>query len=499
MARKGLAPAVAGLIGLVALAAPRTTAAQVGAGDRGAEQLRRENRISELQRLELDRRLRANRDIPPGQRLLFDYGGYVTGNYLSLDDSANDNHVLREYDAIGYVRLNVDGAQELFVAGRIGYQDFHAGDSFSGRGDEPIDGDLYRGYYRFDLRRFRQAYGGAGAAGSGDFNLTGQAGRDLVYWGNGLAMAQVIDGGVLDLEYGKLNLELIAGVTPVRTVDIDSSRPGFDYNTRRGFYGALLSADLSPHHPFVYYLSQRDYNGNDVRQIGAITTRYEYDSFYLGGGSTGQITDRLRYGVEAVYEFGNTLSNSFELVGFGLVPIEQTRDAIVSGAIDVRLDYLVADPADTRVSAEAILATGDDDRGHTSNTFAGNAPGTEDNAFNAFGLVNTGLAFAPDVSNIAVLRVGASTFPFHHVGPLRRLQVGGDFFAFGKFDEDAPIDETTSTGQQFLGFEPDLYLNWEVTSDVTLAVRYGAFFPNASAFPLDDVRHFFFAGVTFAF
>ena len=100
---------------------------------------------------------------------------------------------------------------------------------------------------------------------------------------------------------------------------------------------------------------------------------------------------------------------------------------------------------------------------------------------------------------MAVLRVGASTFPFHHVGPLRRLQVGGDFCAFGQFDEDAPIDETTSTGQQFLGFEPDLYLNWEVTSDVTLAVRYGAFFPNASAFPLDDVRHFFFAGVTFAF
>ena len=49
----------------------------------------------------------------------------------------------------------------------------------------------------------------------------------------------VAAGGVLDVEYGKLNLELIAGVTPVRTVDIDSSRPGFDFNTRRGFFGAL--------------------------------------------------------------------------------------------------------------------------------------------------------------------------------------------------------------------------------------------------------------------
>ena len=479
-----------------ALALPATALAQAAVGGRSGEQIQRQNRIQELERLQLDQRLRANPDIPPGQRVLFDYGGYVTANFLDLDDPVGDNHILREYDGIGYVRLNVDGAQELFLAGRIGYQDFHAGDSFSGRGDEPIDGDLYRGYYRFDLRRFRQAYGGDA---SNDFNLTAKVGRDLVYWGNGLTMSQVIDGGVLDVELGRLTLELIGGVTPIRTVDIDSSRPGFDYNTRRGFYGAMLSADLNQHRPFMYYLIQRDYNDMDERQTGNITTKYDYDSFYIGGGATGQITDRLRYGIEGVYEFGKTLSNSFELSGFSLAPVDQTSDAIVAGALDARLDYLVGNPADTRFGIEAILATGDDDRGHTSNTFDGNAPGSEDNAFNAFGLVNTGLAFAPDVSNIAVLRVGVSTFPLHQFGPLRRLQVGTDFFALGKLDEDAPIDETTIPGNQFLGFEPDVYLNWQVTSDLTLAVRYGAFFPNGDAFPNDDIRHFFFAGVTFAF
>ena len=489
-------PLLAALTASAVLAATRSASAQPVPGAPAAEELQRQNRIQELQRLELDRRLRANRDVPPGQRALFDYGGYVSANFLDLDDPEGNDHILRQYDGIAYGRLNVDGAQELFLAGRIGYQDFHRGDSFSGRGDEPIDGDLYRGYYRFDLRRYRQAYGGDF---SSDFNAVAQLGRDLVYWGNGLTMAQVIDGGIFDFELGPFDLEVIAGVTPVRTVDIDSSRPGFDYNTRRGFYGAMLSADIRQHRPFAYYLIQRDYNSMDRRRIGSINTRYDYDSFYIGGGSTGQITDRLRYGIEGVYEFGHTLSNSFELVGFSLVPVEQTRDPIVAGAIDARVDYLVADPADTRLSLEAILATGDDDRLHTSNTFAGNAPGSEDNAFNAFGLVNTGLAFAPDVSNIAVLRVGASTFPLHQYSPLRRLQLGFDFFAFGRLDEDAPIDETTTTGQQFLGFEPDFYLNWQVTSDVTLAVRYGVFFPNASAFPNDEERHFFFAGVTFAF
>jgi hypothetical protein len=497
MGRTLLRPALAaGLASVAALAAPRVASAQFAPAPSGAEQLQRENRIRELQRLELDQRLRANRDVPPGQRVLFDYGGYATANYLSLDDSEADNHVMREYDGIGYVRLNVDGAQELFLSARIGYQDFHSGDSFSGRGDEPIDGDLYRGYYRFDLRRYQQAYGGNP---SPDFNLVGQVGRDLVYWGNGLTMAQVIDGGVLDLEYGRLMLELIAGITPIRTVDIDSSRPGFDYNTRRGFYGALLSADLNQHRPFLYYLIQRDYNDMDVRQTGTVTTKYDYDSYYLGAGSTGQITDKLRYGIEAAYEFGHTLSNSFQLTGFSLEQVEQTRDPIISGAIDARLDYFVSDPGDTRFSIEGVVASGDVDRDHTSNTFGGNTPHTEDNSFNSFGLINTGLAFAPDVSNIAVLRLGASTFPFHGTGALKRLQVGTDFFAYGKFHEDAPIDETTADGQQFLGFEPDFYVNWQVTSDVTLAVRYGAFFPNATAFPIDDVRQFFFAGVTFAF
>jgi hypothetical protein len=482
---------------LVAAGAALTLPPAAAQAQRG-EQLQRQARINELQRLELDRRLRANPDIPPGQRMLFDYGGYGTVNYLSLDDPESANHVLREYTGIGYGRLNIDGAQELFLSGIIGYRDFHHGDSFSGRGDEPIDGDLYRGYYRVDLRRFQQAYGGNP---QNDFNLVLQAGRDLVYWGNGLVMAQVIDGGIANVELGRLNLELIGGVTPVRTVDIDSSRPGFDYNTRRGFYGALLSADLNQHRPFLYYVAQRDYNEMDTLRTGTITTRYEYNSFYLGGGATGQITDKLRYGIEGAYEFGKTLSNSFQIVPpfGGLEQVDQTDDAIVAAAIDARLDYLVTDPADTRLSLEVTLATGDDDRGHTSNTFNGNAPGTEDNAFNAFGLVNTGLAFAPDVSNVAVLRVGASTFPLHDYSPLRRLQVGTDFFVFGKFDEDAPIDETTTRGQQFLGFEPDVYVNWQVTSDLTLAVRYGAFFPNASAFPIDDVRQFFYAGVTFAF
>ena len=494
--------AAAGLLG-AAMPASAQPAPGAGAGRSGAEQLQREARLRELQQIELDTRLRANQAIPPGQRVLIDYGAYIQLNYLDLDDQINDNHILRQYELIPYLRLNFDGAHEVFLRGRIGYRDFNDGDSFDGRGDEPIDGDLDRGYYRFNLGRSNAAYGtNIFGARPGGFNVAVQGGRDFIYWGNGLVLAQTLDGGILDLELYPFQAQLIAGVTPTRTVDIDTSRPGFDYNTKRSFIGALVSMDAGGHRPYVYGLSQQDQNRNeyDLLALGPIETHYHYDSWYVGVGSVGALTDRLRYGVEAAYQGGDTFSNSFELSpSGGLLPLPQTRNSISAAAFDVRLDYLFNDPAQTRLSGELIGATGDSDRGHTSNTFNGNRRNTKDQAFNAFGLLNTGLAFAPDVSNILAGRVGLSTFPLPNQPIFQRMQVGADFFVFGRFEDDAPIDEPVADDRRYLGLEPDLYLNWQITSDVTLALRYGVFFPNGNAFQESDPRHFFFAGLTFAF
>lgn len=469
-------------------------------GGRAGEELQREQRLRELEQLQLDARTRANTAIPPGQRTLFDYGGYVQFNYLSLDDATGNNHGLREVDVYPYLRINIDGAQELFVRGRFGYRDFNKGDSFDLRGDEPIDGDLDRGYYRFDLRQYNAAYK-QDLLGLNDptFNLVFQGGRDFNYWANGLVLAQTLDGITLDIQKGALDLQLVAGVTPVRTVDFDSSRPAFDYNTRRGFYGAMLSAQVGDSKPFIYGLVQRDYNDRDELELGLIDTKFEYNSIYFGVGSAGSITDKLRYGIEAVYETGETLSNSFIVSpAGGLIPADQTRDAIDAFAFDARLDYLLNDSHQTRFGIEFIAATGDRDRGSTSNTFNGNAIGTKDHAFNAFGLLNTGLAFSPDVSNLLAVRLSGATFPLPDHGIFKRLQIGTDLFVLGKFQKEAPIQEA-SGDTRYLGIEPDVFLNWQMSSDVTLALRYGVFFPDEKAFSSTDVRQFFYAGLTFSF
>jgi hypothetical protein len=95
-------------------------------------------------------------------------------------------------------------------------------------------------------------------------------------------------------------------------------------------------------------------------------------------------------------------------------------------------------------------------------------------------------------------RVGASTFPWAQTEKLSRLQVGADFFVYGKVRPGAPIDEA-STDESFLGVEPDVFVNWQILSDVTLALRYGVFFPNADAFGDSEPRQFLSIGVTLGF
>jgi hypothetical protein len=305
---------------------------------------------------------------------------------------------------------------------------------------------------------------------------------------------------MIDLKTGNLTLELIGGITAINdTVDFDASRPHFDDHTRRGFYGAQLAWQVTPNHrPYAFILFQQDYNNSDVRTTGVFQTRFDYNTWYAGFGSTGTLSDQLLYSAEMVYEGGRGLTNSFTTAGGTVAPIPQSYADVSAWAGDARLDYVFTDPRKTRLSAEFIIASGDDDRLHTSNTFGGNKAGTKDRAFNAFGLLNTGLAFAPSVSNLMAMRVGGSMFPIPDSAQFKRLQVGADFFVFGKVDRNAPIDEGTLEGR-YLGVEPDIFLNWQITSDVTLALRYGVFFPNSDVVVSSESRQFFFAGLTFAF
>lgn len=453
----------------------------------------------QLDEFRITSRVRVNEDIPAGTRAFVDYGVFSSFSYLSLDDANLDNRAFRQAEFIAFARYNLDGVHEFFGRGRGFYRDFNDGDEFEEGDGDGWDGHLDRLYYKFDLGRYLSAKSGVVDKG----NVTVKIGRDLVYWGTGLTMAQDLDALTLELTYDAVTLQLIAGRTPSDTVDIDSSRPDFDDHTKRAFYGGMLQGRVGAHRPYGFVLVQRDHNSdtfNTTLNGQDVTTNYDYNTWYAAVGSTGALGDRIAYGVEAVYQGGTTLSSPFVFNENGSTSaVDQTKDDIEAFAFNMQLDYLVGDTRNTRFSGEFIYATGDDDRiASNSNTFAGNSPGTTDGGFNAFGLLNTGTAFSPSVSNLIAIRGGASMFPFPESKFFRRMQVGVELFGFFKAESDAPSDEPTSD-DRYLGFEPDLFINWQITSDVSFAFRYGYFFPGSAITADEKDRQFLFAGLTFAF
>lgn len=435
-------------------------------------------------------------ELPTGQRAFIDYGAYATVGHLSFDDSAHNNHGAGEYELVGYGDINFDGAHEAYFRGRGDYFDYNPGDSIN---NEPnhVDGRVEEAWYRFDLRGFDRAYRHKSIEGDIDV----KAGRQFVAWGNGLTLDQYADGISASVITERIEVDLLACATVRETVDFDTSRPDFYKSTHRGFYGGRIVVPIGRQRPYAFFLLQQDYNQSEPINAHVIPTRYHYNSYYVGAGSNGTIGDHLTYGGEVCFEGGRDLSNSYALDASGQTfPVAQTTDSISAWAADLRFDYLPNDARRSRFTLEGILASGDSDRTTSSGTFGGNQPNTVDRAYNGLGVIYDGLAFAAPVSNLLALRVGASTYPLPRTKWFRELQVGTDFFVFGKTLAQAPIDEPTSN-KHYLGCEPDLMVNWQITDDLTLIARYGLFVPGAAIPPgkSDFLRQFLYLSVTYAF
>jgi hypothetical protein len=450
-----------------------------------------------LEQFEQENRLRVDPNVPENQRAYMDFGGFTTFNYFMVQDGVQYTN-LRQYDLNGYGRLNIDGVHDFFVRARTSYRDFDPGDSFDGRGDQWIEPTVDRAFYKFDLARAMQAYEGQRV----DYNVVAVAGRQLINWGNGVAFNQEIDGGRFQFTYDKVTLEAMVGMTRDSTIDIDTSRPGFNSQTNRLFYGGMITTDFSAFfQPYVYGLVQEDYNRPSVLTatvpgVGVTTTNYNFNSYYIGGGWRSALSDRIVFSSEFVYQGGRNLTNSFTVVP--PAPITQSFVDISAFAGDVQLDYMFGDDNNTRATGEVIFATGNEDRLHTTNTFGGTTPASTDTSYNGFGLLNTGLAFAPNVSNLVVYRGGVSTFPFVSTKWLQRFQFGTDILVFTKFDQSAPIDQP-SENSYYLGFETDFYINWQITSDLTFGMRYGLFVPGQELNNNKELRQFLYTGLTLSF
>lgn len=437
------------------------------------------NQQRTIERLIQDQR--AALDVP-AEGVGFDYGGYYSFFLFLYDDGTNSSRTFRRHDLRIWSRLTLDnGAHEFYARSRLGFVDFNPGDDF-GTEDDVEGMDLERGFYKFDLAKAVRAKQG----GTLPYNVEFKIGRDFTEFGTGLVLSRALDQVHVTTTYGPWQARWLAGKTVGSSQDLDIGR---DVDrTRRSFLGVdARYKGFERHEPFAYLLWQRDHNTDNVPTL---FQKFDYDSFYVGLGSTGEVVTNLRYSTEWVFETGHSYGDRRFL----------HKNRINAWAWDIGLEYLMPGKGSPRMGVEYIFASGEPDRLFSpTDAVGGVSRGHRDEGFNGFGYRDTGLSFAPTLSNVHVWRAGTSFFPFEDHDYFKRLELGTNWFLYYKHHADAAVSDPLAGVQSgYLGWEMDYFANWDITSDVAATTRYGVFFPG-KAFEDQTTRTYLLFGLTWNF
>ena len=430
-------------------------------------------------------RVRLDQQQAAARQIGLDAGGWFDFAFFTYDDAFGKERTLRQYNLRLWASYTHRGVHTFYVRGMMGFDDWNPGDNPNGdTGDKFHQPKLERAWYRFDYDRLiRNQTGKDPKAG---FKI--EVGRDFYVIGTGLVLAIPLDAVKLTGRIGDLTVNGLIAKTITHTYNIDDS-PAVRDHMDRCFYGIEVKyAGLDKHEPFFYYLWQNDHT---KPWGGILPQQYSYNSEYLGFGSTGSIPylPHLRYEVEMVFESGKSFPEG-----------ANKQEKIRAMALDVLLEYLFPVKYRPRVAFRYTWGSGDSDRRLSStSTIGGNQPGTNDEAFNAFGFRDTGVAFAPEIGNLHTFQIDFSARPLEEIKLFKKMETGTKVFFYTKDKRTGAISDTTATvHSSWVGWEWDVYLNWRITSDVSLTVRYGIFSPG-DAFADRDHRQFFYTGITYSF
>jgi hypothetical protein len=417
------------------------------------------------------------------QRGLFNWGGWYSAHLFVFDDGVESSRTLRRHDLRlwGHLR-SAGGAHELHARVRTSLIDFNAGDPFDHNEDDIEGPNLERGVYHFDLAKAIHARKGTPIG----YNIRAEVGRDLVQFGHGIALSTPLDHVAIRTTWREFDLLGLFGKSVGSTQDVDLIRPVT--RTRRDFLGTqLVYRGSEKHEPFAYALWQTDRHGHSVSPL---RTRFDYDSFYFGIGSSGELAHRWRYALEGIYQTGHSFAGT---------RLHQETD-IEAWAFLAEVEHLFPGPRKGRLAFEYLFGSGDPHRTVSpTNTLGAPAGDLIDGSFVGFGYRNTGLSFAPRISNLHMGRVAASCYPWPTHTRLRDLELGTEWFVYHKHHRSAAVsDPTANEPSGFLGWEMDYFVNWRMDADVAWTARAGAFFPGDS-FSDRTPRTFLLMGVTWSF
>lgn len=427
-------------------------------------------------------RVQMDQQHPEDREIDFDVGGWFSAAFFHYDDAMlGADRPLRRFQLRAWGRMSIHGVHRAYVRGLLSLDDWNKGDNpVYGRSDE-TDEEIERAWYELDL--------GQALWGQRD-RLKIKAGRQYARIGTALTLSMPLDMIQVTASKYDVSVKALLGNTIRNSDNIDGSASVARHQDRL-FVGMELAYEgFDRHRPFIYMLTNEDDTTADPPVAGQ---NFEYSSRYVGIGSKGALPGgALKYQGELVSEWGKTYSET----------ATQGKDRIRAMALDLSAEYTFPRPTRPKVMAEYLYASGDKDRRLSStSTVGGNLIGTEDHAFNAFGFRDTGLAFAPRISNIHMVMAGASFFPLEHMALFEKMELGTKLFYYRKDNEAGPISDTTAVNNaRYLGSDWDLFCNWRMTSDLAWTVRYGVFFPG-SAYDGGDktCRQFFYTGIVLSF
>jgi hypothetical protein len=134
-------------------------------------------------------------------------------------------------------------------------------------------------------------------------------------------------------------------------------------------------------------------------------------------------------------------------------------------------------------------------------TVADLAAGSDNTTFMGFGRYDGGIALNPRLSNLHVLRLGASARPWDETHGFEDLTLGGKFSLYRKNDGSGYIsDPEAIPGSTDVGSGLDLFLGWRIYSDLAWMVQYGVFSPG-EAYPVGftDSTQTLYTNMTYSF
>jgi len=433
-------------------------------------------------------RVRLDQQQAAARQCGLDGGGWFSFAFFNYDDVAPDKErTLRQYELRLWGSFTLEGVHNFYVRAVAGYDDWNSGDNpQTYRGDDFRGPRIERAWYKFDYNRLVRNRTGRDP----DVGFVVDVGRDYHEIGTGLVLALPLDAVRVTGSLGNWQVGGLIAKTIESTPNIDSS-DAVSTHMDRCFYAVQVRyKGFDRHEPFAYYLWQRD--GTTPRPRDPLQ-RYDYDSNYLGIGSEGSLAflPHLRYLAELVFESGQGFPEG----------VRTRQEEIHAMALDVLLEYLFDVKHHPKVAFEYLWGSGDSDRRLSSSaTVGGNQYRTRDEAFNAFGFRDTGLAFAPQISNLHIFQLAVSAFPLEELELFRRMEIGSKAFFYTKDKRDGAISDVTATADSsWVGWEWDVFVNWRMTSDVSLTVRYGVFQPGAAFEDNDQWRHFLYAAVSYSF